>query len=299
MRGTAQIGRRFARKSGPAIKKRCITAQSGAGLEFRLPNFSLISPRHSRPLQMNPFSESQAQILIRCPQCGGDIGFLEESRAIRCEFCGTSLIVAGREGVLRYVLPARSAKPDRGPGVRPWSICGVWEGVCGARGDLSFLCSLLASAGAGLPLGLRVEAHEGGDGRRGAAAAGEDEGPSDPDHGPHPSGVRRSGFRDFHPWGFALRPFSFDRSTRSMKTKRILFSPRNPPGSRSKRKAERAANIFFEAEDLASEVALQSFVGRVFSVIYLPVWYVDCRHSPGARNRPHRRPRKENPLHPA
>ena len=49
-------------------------------------------------------SESQVKILIHCPQCGGNIAFLEETHVIRCEFCGSSLLVGGREGVLRYVL---------------------------------------------------------------------------------------------------------------------------------------------------------------------------------------------------
>ena len=60
---------------------------------------------------MQSLSESQAQILINCPQCGGDIGFLEESREIRCEFCGTSLLVAGRDGILRYRLPLHLQNP--------------------------------------------------------------------------------------------------------------------------------------------------------------------------------------------
>src|SRR4030043_702395 len=56
--------------------------------------------------------EAEVKILIHCPQCGGDLGFLEESQAIPCEFCGTSLLVADREGVLRYVLPAKVADPQ-------------------------------------------------------------------------------------------------------------------------------------------------------------------------------------------
>ena len=60
---------------------------------------------------MDAAQESQVQILIHCPQCGGDIDFLEEAQVIHCEFCGSSLLVAGREGVLRYVLPAQLKDP--------------------------------------------------------------------------------------------------------------------------------------------------------------------------------------------
>ena len=55
-------------------------------------------------------SESPVKILIHCPQCGGNIAFLEETHVIRCEFCGSSLLVGGREGVLRYVLSPQT--PD-------------------------------------------------------------------------------------------------------------------------------------------------------------------------------------------
>jgi DNA-directed RNA polymerase subunit RPC12/RpoP len=56
-------------------------------------------------------AQTQIKILIHCPQCRGDIEFLEEAHVIRCEFCGSSLLVAGREGVLRYVLSPKDPEP--------------------------------------------------------------------------------------------------------------------------------------------------------------------------------------------
>jgi len=42
----------------------------------------------------------------RCPQCGADISFDEESTVIHCEYCGCALHITGRSGVMRtYVAP--------------------------------------------------------------------------------------------------------------------------------------------------------------------------------------------------
>src|SRR5512139_4319087 len=58
-------------------------------------------------------AESKVHIIIRCPQCGGTIDFLEEAQVIHCNFCGSNLLVAGREGVLRYVLPPRISEAKK------------------------------------------------------------------------------------------------------------------------------------------------------------------------------------------
>ena len=45
-------------------------------------------------------------VSTRCPQCGADISFEEESNVIRCDFCGSALRITGRSGVIRtYVEP--------------------------------------------------------------------------------------------------------------------------------------------------------------------------------------------------
>lgn len=45
-------------------------------------------------------------VSTRCPQCGADICFEEESTVIRCRYCDSSLHVTGRSGVIRtYVEP--------------------------------------------------------------------------------------------------------------------------------------------------------------------------------------------------
>lgn len=45
-----------------------------------------------------------AKVSVNCPQCSAPFDFLEECNVVRCEFCGSSLLVTGRDGVLRYVL---------------------------------------------------------------------------------------------------------------------------------------------------------------------------------------------------
>jgi len=45
-------------------------------------------------------------VSTHCPQCGAEISFEEESTVIRCQFCGSTLHVTGRSGVVRtYVEP--------------------------------------------------------------------------------------------------------------------------------------------------------------------------------------------------
>jgi len=47
----------------------------------------------------------------RCPQCGADLSFDEESTVIQCEYCGSALHITGRSGVMRtYVAPRNDVK---------------------------------------------------------------------------------------------------------------------------------------------------------------------------------------------
>jgi ribosomal protein S27E len=47
----------------------------------------------------------------RCPQCGADISFEEESTVLYCDYCGTALRITGRSGVMRtYVAPREDIK---------------------------------------------------------------------------------------------------------------------------------------------------------------------------------------------
>ena len=224
--------------------------------------------------------ESQAHILINCPQCGGDLGFLEDSREIRCEFCGTSLLVAGREGILRFVLPLQLRNPAeaqevareylRGlgkPSAEPgetflfyapfWRLQGqVYRWVFGAK-------PMKVETEEGVPPPLermkvlltRIMDHT-------------LPGFENLDLGLGSLGIRSQALQ--------LRPLQTGQETGP---ERIL--PLEIPLTKAQNEADRLADIFFEAEDLHAEVNLQSFVGKVFSVIYFPVWFVECRLSSG------------------
>ena len=229
---------------------------------------------------MSISQEPQAQILINCPQCGGDIGFLEDSREIRCQFCGTSLLVAGREGVLRYALPLKLRNPAEAqktaqdyllglgkPAVEPgetflfyapfWRLQGqVYRWVFGAK-------PMKVETEEGVPPPLekmktfltRIMDHT-------------LPGFENLDLGLGSLGVRSQALQ--------LRPF---RAGQENEPEPIL--PLEIPLAQAQKEADRLADIFFEAEDLHPEVTLQSFIGKVFSVVYFPVWFVECRLSPG------------------
>ncbi len=60
----------------------------------------------------------------RCPQCGADISFEEESTVVYCEYCGSALHITGRSGVmLTYLAPRRDIQDMKKAirlGMKPW-----------------------------------------------------------------------------------------------------------------------------------------------------------------------------------
>jgi hypothetical protein len=229
---------------------------------------------------MNPFQESQAQIRIRCPQCGGDIGFLEESHAIRCEFCGTSLIVAGRDGTLRYVLPNRLEAQIEAEAMALEHLRSLGRIFAEPKETFLFYAPFWRLQGQAYrwvfgakPMKLETE--------EGVPPPMEKmkvlltrildhtiPGYSDLDLGISSLGIRSQAIQ--------LQPFNQEHEKR-----KNSFLSLSVPLLRAREEAEGAANIFFEGEDLVSEVILQSLVGRVFSVVYFPIWLADCQHSRG------------------
>ncbi len=47
-------------------------------------------------------------ITTPCPQCGGEVEYLDEAQAIKCEYCGSLLHIVGAEEDRRYYLEPRS-----------------------------------------------------------------------------------------------------------------------------------------------------------------------------------------------
>ncbi len=226
--------------------------------------------------------ESQVKILIRCPQCGADMGFPEETQVIHCEFCGSSLLVAGRHGVLRYALAPRmiqEAKRARSiaqeqlrrrgrPSPRPtetfmfyapfWRVQGTaFRWVFGLK-------SLPVEPGSvALPptervkeLFTRVLDHT-------TAACST-----------VALGLSNLGVR---PQVLELRPLGGD-----LLAKQASLLPLDVPLERVQAESLRLSEAHLAGKDAwIPEVILHRLVGRRFSVIYLPIWYVELEYSGG------------------
>jgi len=229
---------------------------------------------------MKATPESQVRIQIRCPQCGGDIDFLEEAHVIRCAFCGSLLLVAGREGVLRYVLPthlpdapaacAKALESMRIKGrISPrvgqafffyapfWRLRGtVYRWIFG----LSPL-KVEIETGVSPPMErmkvllIRVMDH---------TIAGY----KNLEIGLATLGVRTQ--------ALLLHPFS-----REHLEKRESFLPLDVSLEQAQAEAGRFADFFFQAENLTPEVILHHLGEKEFSVVYFPIWYVEGEDSSG------------------
>jgi len=232
---------------------------------------------------MQSLSESQAQILINCPQCGGDLGFLEESREIRCEFCGTSLLVAGREGILRYRLPLHLQNPAEAQAVALEYLRGLGEPAADFGETFLFYAPFWRLQGqvyrwifGAKPMKVEIEEGVPPPLERMKILLTRLMDHTLPGFGNLDLGLGSLGIRS---QALQLRPFNPGKEDR-----KDPFLPLEVPLAQVEKEAQRLSDIFFEAEDLHSEVKLQSFVGKVFSVIYFPVWFVECRLSQGATN---------------
>ncbi len=249
---------------------------------------------------------SKTRIRIHCPQCGGEMDFLEEAQVIRCEFCGASLLVAGREGVLRYVLPAQVTDPRvaralalkrlREAGRRNpqpleaflfyapyWRLQGTaFHYVFGrqmmktgsffqadsASGSKRFSWNTDLSAGqdeviAPLPPPMEMTKE--------LLCRPFDHtipGYADLDLGLPSLGVRVQ--------AIPLQPFS-----REHLEQRESFLPLGVPLEQIQSESETLGERLIKGEKLNPEIILSRFVGKRFSVIYFPLWYVECQHGEG------------------
>jgi len=223
--------------------------------------------------------DSEVRIQIRCPQCGGDIDFLEEAQVIKCRYCDSSLLVAGREGVLRYVLPpkVREVKEAQALALEYWR----GQGMISSRVENVFLFYApfwrmqgavyrwifglkpmkVESTMAGVPPPMerikvfltRLMDHT-------------ILGYKDLQLGLANLGVRTQ--------TISLQPFGPEHLDM-----RASFLPLEVSLEQVQAEAERYANLFFATEDLIPEVILHRVVGKIFSVIYFPIWYVEGQHS--------------------
>lgn len=236
---------------------------------------------------MSTLQPSRIKIQIHCPQCRGDIEFLEESQVIRCEFCGVSLFVAGREGVLRYIFPPRvqdleevrtisldymRAQKERSGRISEaflfyvpfWRIQGmVYQWVFGskpmkggaplfAEGEETWLPSPTDRTKALL---TRILDH------------------TVPAYSNLKINLPTLGLRV---QATHLRAFESEHLQM-----RNSFLPLDISLGQVQQEWDRLAGLFYEDENITPEVILQRHSGRHFSVVYFPIWYVQIHHSSG------------------
>jgi len=226
-------------------------------------------------INLESFSESPVKIRTNCPQCGGEINFLEDRQVVQCPYCNSSLLIGGRDGLMRYFLPAQITAPediqrvisDSGQGHRCnlapleenflfyapyWRMqANVYRWIFGQKPMKG------ESPGPGFAqpmekikiLLTRLMDHT-------------IPGYSDVHLGLFNLGVR--------PQALPLQPLNQDQLKKGIR----LF-PLDIPLDKVKAEAGRYANLFFEAEDIQTDVLLQQSIGEKFSIIYSPFWF--CR----------------------
>jgi DNA-directed RNA polymerase subunit RPC12/RpoP/predicted Zn-ribbon and HTH transcriptional regulator len=249
---------------------------------------------------MEILAESKAHILIRCPQCGGTIDFLEEAQVIRCHFCNSSLLVAGREGVLRYVLPPQLSDPQKAKLKAMEYMLGLKKRSPRAGRTFLFYAPFWRMQGTvfrwvfgsklmkdpmhrwGISLSLSISAWPRDEEatvnapppkERGKALLSRVLDHTLPGYGGLELGLHTIGIRA---QVLRLQPF-----TREHLEMRESFLPLEVSLEKAQADEKWFSNLFFEDKDWIPEVVLHRIVGNSFSVIYFPLWYVECQHESG------------------
>lgn len=223
--------------------------------------------------------DQKVRILVGCPQCGAEMDFVEEANVVRCSYCGSYLYVAGRQGVLRYALPTRMIEANRArkralaflknsghPHTRPaetflfhapfWRIQGfAFRWVFGQR-----------------PMT---------DGRWDGAP-------------PPMERVKRFLYRtlDHTIPGFSgldLGVFSIGVRTQALELQPLdkdhqgsSLLPLEVPLAQVESVAQGLSQELFVPEEIRPEVVLHRLVGTRYSMVYVPVWYVECHDQGGS-----------------
>jgi DNA-directed RNA polymerase subunit RPC12/RpoP len=218
----------------------------------------------------------KVQIHIRCPQCGGEIDFLEETQVITCNYCGSRLLVTGRQGVLRYVLPPKIATPaeakqkviehlhQHGTGHPHISelflfYAPFWRMQTAVYRWLFGKKTIQADPWSAAPattertksLTTRILDH---------TIAGF----KDLDLGLYTLGVRSR----------VLQLIPLDQSHVQ---KRSSFLPLEIDPDAVKKEVRQLSRTFMDPTDVLPEVVLHRLVGLRYSVIYFPLWYAESR----------------------
>ena len=57
---------------------------------------------------------------VLCPACGGSLEIVEGTIVLKCNFCGTALMVKGERGITRYFVPPKFSKDQIVEAARKW-----------------------------------------------------------------------------------------------------------------------------------------------------------------------------------
>ena len=221
---------------------------------------------------------TEATIHINCPQCGADIDFLEEIHVIKCEYCGSVLLVAGRSDVLRYVIPPRIEKEEI-----------LLEKIRSVQADLGRIESLIETVTLFYAPYWRFQgvSYQWMFGTKTVRDRTDDWtgvtyqedvkelssrvldhtfcGFDGPDIGLSNLGVRSQ--------AMYLEPFN-----KAHLLNRHAFLPLDLPLDSVKAEAKRASKAFFREVDITPQAILSCFIRSRFSVIYFPIVCVQCKN---------------------
>ncbi len=225
-------------------------------------------------------AQPQSKILIHCPQCRGDIEFLEEAHVIRCTFCGSSLLVTGRERVLRYVLSPHNLDP------RKAQLRAVEEmlrsGRHSSRAGNTFLFyapfwrmqgNLYRWTFGLKPLRFEIETGVPDSVERVKGFFSRRVDQTRPAFAGLQLGLPDLGVR---PQALRLKPFS-----REHLEQRDSFLPLETTLESARAEADPFGDRFFPSGEMTPEVVLERVVGINFSLLYFPLWCVECLHEEG------------------
>ncbi len=221
---------------------------------------------------MESFLTSPVKIKTECPQCGGEIDFLEDCQVIQCPYCNSSLFIGGREGIMRYLLPAQITAGEEAQRIGD-DLCQRYGRSLSSEEETFLFYAPYWRMQANVyrwifgQKPMKIDAPTSGFSQ-----------PLEkikilltrlmdhtiPGYSDLKLGLTNLGVRT---QALPLRPLN-----REHLEKGIKLLPVDIPLDKAKSAAAQYANIFFEAEDVQTEVLLQQRIGEKFSIIYAPIW---------------------------
>ncbi|MGQ9694835.1 MAG: hypothetical protein ACUVWV_08825 [Thermodesulfobacteriota bacterium] len=224
-------------------------------------------------LNVESFPESPVQIKTNCPQCSGEISFLEDRQVVQCRYCGSSLLIGGREGIMRYLLPAPISSAEDVQRIINDSAPGAGKTLTSGEEAFLFYAPYWRIQANVYRWIFGQKVMKGGSPNPGFSPPMErikilltrlmDQ--TMPAYSNLHLGLLNLGVRT---QALPLQPLNQEHLKKGEK-----LLPLDISLDKVRAEAVHYANIFFEAEDIQTEVLLQQSVGEKFSIIYSPIWF--------------------------